>query len=106
VIEVLLLGIMELPLRSMADLGREAVNDSANDPYPDYIKRKIYYAFGGDGMFIYVIFDIEQGMEEEALKNIEARALRFGATIGDLKFELRPLISFEEGFEIADTLES
>ena len=86
------------PGTSIVDWARLGVETLANNPYPDFIKRDYYFAFGDDGLKTYTIFDIEKGKEEEGLKDIQNRLFKFGISIQGMKASLEPVLTLEELF--------
>ena len=93
------------PISSVLDFAKKAVEESAADPIPDYIHRSNYYKFGGDGIILYALFEIDEGMEKKAIAEIESRMLRFGLSIEGLKWTLEPLVSLEEVFAMLGSTE-
>ena len=88
------------PMSSVIDFVKQAVEESVDDPLSDYIKRSTYYKFGGDGIVLYALFEIEKGMEEEAIAEIEGRMIRFGLSIDGVKWTIEPLITLDEVFAL------
>jgi hypothetical protein len=100
---MLYMGIGTLSISSVADFAKSSIDESINHPQPEYITRNIYLKFGGDGIQIYVIFDVDKGKEEEALMSIMGRAIRFGLSIEDIKWTFEPIMTLEEGFTLLST---
>jgi len=86
------------PVTSAADFGKLAIDEMKNNPYPDFIKRNYYFKFGGDGVIAYIIYDIEEGNEEAARKDISSRMFKMMHSVKGLTASLEPLFSVEEGF--------
>jgi hypothetical protein len=99
--EMLLMGIITFPGTSAATYAKKVIEIVTTDPYPEYIKRNYYTAFSGDGIKGYVVFDIEQGKEQESLLNIMNRMVKLSSIEG-VNCILEPLFTAEEAFASID----
>ena len=100
---MLYMGIGTLPISSAVDFAKSSIEEATSHPRPDFIKSDIYLKLGGDGIQIYVFFDIDKGREEEALMDILGRAIRFGLSVEDIKWTFEPIMTLEEGFTLLST---
>jgi hypothetical protein len=88
------------PVISAVDFGKFAVDELKNNPYPDFIKRNYYWKWGGDGLIMYVIYDIEEGNEEAALKDINSRGAKAAQSVKGLVGNIEPLMNIEDIFSL------
>ena len=97
---MLFMATNSFPATSAAEFGRQGIEELTSNPYPDFIKRDYYAKFGEDGIVMYIIYDIETGKEEAALRDIKERMFKFSNSIEGLKTILEPIMSFEEMFSL------
>jgi hypothetical protein len=97
---MLLMATVCFPATSAAEFGKKAVEELAGNPYPEFTKRDYYFKFGADGIVMYVIYDIEKGNEEAALRDIRERMFKFSNSIEGFKPVLEPIMGFEEAFSV------
>lgn len=74
-----------LPIKSVADWAKKAVETLTNNPYPEFTKRNYYWRFIGDKLELTTIFDIEKGKEEEGLMDLFNRVYPFFLSIDGLE---------------------
>ena len=98
--EMLLMATVRFPVTSAAEFGKKAIDELANNPYPDFTKRNYHFKFGGDGIIMNIIYDIAEGNEEAALHDINNRLFKFSRAIEGFKPVLEPIIGFEEAFTL------
>jgi hypothetical protein len=73
-----LINISTYPLKSVAETAKLFVEGLKDDPLPEYVKTLAMYAeYGGKGMTVYHIFEIEKGHEDEGLKALAKSYIRF-----------------------------
>ena len=76
---------------------KKAVEELATNPYPDYIKRDYFCRLDGEGLTFYILYDIEKGREEEGIKDIHDRMLKFSDAIEFMSGTgLTPLLTVQE----------
>ncbi len=97
---MLLMSISTYPVTSAIDFGEFAMDELKNNPYPDFIKRNYYWKWGGAGLMMYVIYDIEKGNEEAALKDINIRSIKSMQAVKGLVGNIEPLMNIEEIFSL------
>jgi hypothetical protein len=98
--KMLLMATIRFPATSGAEFGKKAIDELANNPYPAFTKRNYYFKFGGDGLMLYIIYDVEEGNEIAALKDINSRLFKFSQDIEGFSPILEPLMGFEEAFSL------
>ncbi len=97
---MLLMATVHFPATSASEFGKKAIDELTNNPYPDFTKRNYYFKFEADGLILYIIYNVEGGNEEAALKDINSRLFKFSQSIEGFKPILEPLMSFEEAFSL------
>jgi hypothetical protein len=70
-----------------------------DNPYPEFTKRNYYFKLGEGGIVIYIIYEIDPGNEDAALKDIHARGLKFAQEVEGFE-----LVSMEVLISIQDAL--
>ncbi len=90
----LLTGTM--PIMSALEFARKSIEESTSDLKDEYSTRTAYCRLGGDGVILYIIFDVDKDRVEEALSRIQARAVRYGLVVEGMKWDLVPIYGIEE----------
>jgi hypothetical protein len=98
--KMLLMGTATFPVASAADFGRAALDELKNNPYPEFTKRSYYCKFSEAGMTMYVIWDIEEGNEGAALKDINARIYKMSSSVKGFTGSIEPVFGVEEAFSL------
>jgi hypothetical protein len=93
-----------IPGSQASEWTKLALDTLANNPYPEFIKRNYYFAFGEEGIRTYTIFEIDKGKEEEGLKDIQNRVLKFAVSLKGMKSVLEPVFTVEEIFTMMSEL--
>jgi hypothetical protein len=65
------------PATSAKDFLDKAMVELRDNPYPEFIKRTYYFKFSEGGIVLYIIYEIDPGNEEAAMKDLNARAFKF-----------------------------
>ncbi|MEW6553335.1 MAG: hypothetical protein AB1384_03485 [Actinomycetota bacterium] len=97
---MLMLSTVTFPATSAAEFVKKAIEELTNNPYPEFTKRDYYFKFSGEGLVMYIIYDIAAGNEEAALRDINERIFKFSNAIDGFKPTLEPLIGFEDAFSL------
>jgi hypothetical protein len=97
---MLLMATVHFPATSAAEFGKKVIDELTNNPYPTFTKRNYYFKFGGDGVIEYIIFDIEEGNEGAALKDINARFFKMSNSVNGFKSSIEPIFGIEEAFSL------
>jgi hypothetical protein len=85
-----------LPFTSAFDFTRKVIETLSSNPYPDYVKRNYYFKPSGNGIQVYVVYDIDKGKEEEGLQDIMSRMCQFGTCIEGVSGTLEPVLTAEQ----------
>jgi hypothetical protein len=98
--KMLLMGTATFPATSAADFGKAAVDELKNNPYPSFTKRNYYCKFCEDGITMYVIWEIEEGNEGAALRDINARVFKMSSSVNGFTSSIEPVFGMEEAFSL------
>jgi len=99
---MLFLAKMIMPVRSVQDFIKTAMETLANNPYPEFTKREYYGRFVGDELELTVIYDIERGMEEEGFLDIGKRGYPCYQSVDGLKAHFDPVFTLEQLFALVN----
>jgi hypothetical protein len=95
-----------MPMTSATAFTRKVVETLSTNPYPEYVKRNYYFKPSGDGIRVYVVYDIEKSKEEEGLLDIMSRTCQFGTCIEGISGTLEPVVTAEQMLAIMGPLMS
>jgi hypothetical protein len=87
------------PATSANKFNEKAMEELRDNPYPEFTKRNYYFKLGEGGIVIYIIYEIDPGNEDAALKDIHARGLKFAQEVEGFE-----LVSMEVLISIQDAL--
>jgi hypothetical protein len=79
--KLILMAKDRYPATSAKDFTEKAMEELRDNPYPEFIKRNYYYKLGEGGIVMYIIYEIDPGNEDAALKDIHARGLKFAQEV-------------------------
>jgi hypothetical protein len=103
---LLLMDEFFLPSTSVIAFMRKSIETLTSNPYPDYVNRNYYFKPSGDGIKVYVVYDIDKGKEEEGLIDVMSRAIQFGIGIEGVSGTLEPVLTAEQMLAIMGPLMS
>jgi hypothetical protein len=93
---MLFMGTCTFPATSATEFGKMATDELKNNPYPEFTKRDYYCKFSQEGITLYIIYNIEEGNEAAALKDINARLFKMENSVAGFTGSLEPLLGMEE----------
>jgi len=97
------MSVSRFPGTSAREFFFNSVGKLLDSPYPEYIKRKYYFRFHHGRVEMYIIYDIEPGNEDAALKDINERAYEYMRDVEGFEVEdIIPLMSMQEALEIME----
>jgi hypothetical protein len=94
---LILLAIDRFPATSARAFTDKAMEELRDNPYPEFTKRNYYFKLAEGGIVMYIIYEIDPGDEDAALKDINARGLKFAQEVeGFEMLSMEPLMSIQE----------
>lgn len=88
------------PFSSAIDFATKSLEESISGIESDVKARTTYLKFGDEGLIINAILDIEKDKVEDALMQVQARAVRFGIAVNGMKWRVEPIFSVEEALNM------
>ena len=100
---MLFLGISTFPGTKINAAASKMMEILVNDPPPDYIKRTYYVTFGGKGIKMYALYDIEEGKEAEGFKAVAKRNAEMIQSVEGMEVTFEAAMSIEDAFAAINT---
>jgi len=94
---MILMSKARYPATSANDFLAKAMEELTENPYPEFIKRNYYYKLGEGSIVMYIIYEIDPGNEDAAMKDLNARAFKFAQEVeGFEPISMEVLMSLQE----------
>lgn len=93
---MIFLSTMTYPGTSLTTAAKKFVDIVTNNPLPEYIKRTYYVVYGGKGVKVYILYDIEDGKESESFKEIPKRFNDILQSVEGAEVNIEVLLKIED----------
>lgn len=98
-----IMSVSRFPATSAREFLVNSISKLADSPYPEYTKRKYYFRFNEGRVEMYIIYEIETGCEDAALKDINERAYKYMQEVEGFEVQsIIPLMGMQEALDMME----